>query len=247
MTRWKAALIHLSISVAIGLISVALIFGVWYPRPYSNAAGANELVVLLLGVDVVLGPLLTLVVFRAGKKGLRFDLAMIALVQICAFSYGMSVVVRARPAFVVGAIDRFTLVLANDLDPRDLAKTSNPQFRAPPWTGPRVVGAELPTDTNLRNELAFSGAGGKDIEKFPRYYVDYSRVAAQLLAHARPLDALRQKHPESTPTIDAWLHDHARDAASVMWVPMNSQRISLTMLLDRGTGDVLDALPIDPW
>ncbi|HEV7490359.1 MAG TPA: hypothetical protein VGO25_06105, partial [Rhodanobacteraceae bacterium] len=79
MTRWKASAVHLSISICVGLGAVALIFGVWYPPPYSHAVGADQLVVLLLGVDVVLGPLLTLVVFKSGKKSLRFDLSVIAL------------------------------------------------------------------------------------------------------------------------------------------------------------------------
>lgn len=146
MSRWKAAAIHLSISAAIGLVSAALIFGLWYPPPYSHAAGADELVLLLLGVDVVLGPLLTLVVFKTGKKSLRFDLSVIALIQACAFVYGMSVVVRARPAFIVGEIDRFVLVTAKDLDRTDLAQGRKPEFRSVPWTGPRLVAAEMPTD-----------------------------------------------------------------------------------------------------
>ncbi len=247
MSRWKAASIHLSISLAIGLISAALIFGVWYPPPYSRAMGALELVFLLMGVDVVLGPILTLVVFKSGKKHLRFDLAMIALFQACALSYGLSVVLRARPAFIVGEIDRFVLVGANQLDPLDLAKGSAPSFRGVPWTGPRIVGAELPTDTKLRSELLLSGASGKDVEKYPQYYVDYSRVVSQLLTRAKPLDGLRTKHPESIAPLDAWLHSHKRDAASVVWLPFTTPRMSLTMLLDRSSGQVLDALPVDPW
>lgn len=168
MSRWKAASIHLSMSMAIGLVSAALIFGVWYPRPYSQAMGAFELVFLRMGVDIVLGPLLTLAVFKTGKKYLRVDLAIIGLAQACALGYGLSVVVRAGPVFIVGEIDRFVLVSADDLDSSDLAKASNPQFRALPWTGPRILGAELPTDKKLRNELVFSGARGKDIEKFPQ-------------------------------------------------------------------------------
>ena len=178
MTRWKAAAIHLSISVCVGPAAAALIFGVWYPPPYSHAVGADQLILLLLGVDVVLGPLLTLVVFKSGKKSLRFDLTVIALLQVCAFLYGMSVVVRARPAFIVGRVDRFVIVSANDLDDEDFAKASDPQFRSAPWTGPKVIGAAVPTDTQLRNDVLFSSAGGKDLEKFPQYYTDYDAVAA---------------------------------------------------------------------
>jgi hypothetical protein len=247
MSRWKAAAIHISISALIGLISAALIFGLWYPRPYSHAAGADQLVLLLLGVDVVLGPLLTLIVFRTGKKGLRFDLAVIALAQACAFIYGTSVVVRARPAFVVGNIDRFSLVTANDIDPADYAKASKPEFRSAPWTGPRITGALPPTDVEERNNIVWAGPGGKDIDSMPQYYVDYPQVAATLLQKAKPLDQLLKNHAEEATQVEAWLHDHQRAAADVVWVPLKSRRASLVMLLDRRDGTPLDALSIDPW
>lgn len=247
MSRWKAAAIHLSISVSIGLVSVALIFGVWYPPPYSQAAGAGELVLLLLGVDVMLGPLLTLVVFKAGKKGLKFDLTLIAVVQACALLYGMSVVTRARPAFIVAAVDRFVLVTANDLDPADLVQGSKPEFRSVPWTGPKLTGIKLPTEPKEHNDLVFSGAAGKDVDKFPKYYVDYEESAPKLLEHAKPLDALRTKHTEANTTLDIWLRKNRMDTAYVVWVPLASEQQPMTILLDRRDGRILGALAIDPW
>lgn len=247
MSRWKAAAIHLSISAAIGLIAAMLIFGLWYPPPYSEATGALELVMLLLGVDLILGPLLTLTVFRAGKKGLKFDLIVIAAMQACAFLYGMSVVTRARPVFIVATIDRFVLVSANDLDPADLAEGREPEFRSLPWTGPRLVGATMPTDAKERTDLLFSGLAGKDLERYPKYYVDYARVAQELLRHAQPLDALRQKLPQSARVLEDWLQRHKRSASEISWLPMTSNHTDMTTLLDAKTGAVVDSLPMDPW
>jgi len=248
MSRWKAAGIHLSINAVVAALAAALIYGVWYPRPYSQAAGAGTLVLLLLGVDLVLGPLLTLVVFKAGKKGLKFDLAAIAFLQACAFVYGLHVVAAARPAFIVGVIDRFSLVIANDLDSADLAKATAPEFRSAPWTGPRIVGAQMPKDWQSRNQVLFSGTAGKDLDEFPQYYVPYSQVAHALTSRAVSLDTLKQKHPESTPVINAWLQAHPDYLASnVVALPLAAHKQSLTMLLDRTKGTVLDALPINPW
>ena len=247
MSRWKAASIHLLISAVVGLISATLIFGVWYPPPYSSAMGAGELVVLLLGVNIVLGPLLTLVVFKSGKKYLRLDLAIIALAQACALVYGISVVVGARPVFIVGQIDRFVVVAANNLDPADLAKGSQPEFRSLPWTGPRLVGAQLPTDPKEAADLMYSSIAGKDIEKYPKYYVDYNRVSEALIKRAKPLNELYKKHPEAAKAVDAWLRKHQRDSAGVVWLPMIARRSDMTMLLDPATRQPLDALPIDSW
>lgn len=248
MSRWKAAAIHLSINAIVALLAATLIYGVWYPRPYGQAAGAGRLTVLLLGVDLVLGPLLTLVVYKAGKKGLKFDLTAIAVMQACAFLYGLHVVAVARPAFIVGVVDRFELVIANDLDAEDLAEATDPAFRSVPWTGPRVVGAQMPKDWQSRNKVLFSGTAGKDLDQFPQYYVPYPQVAQTLLSHATPLDTFKQKHPSSAQPIDAWLRDHpASQAGNVVTLPLASRKQSLTMLLDRETGHILDALAIDPW
>ena len=245
MSRWKAAAIHLSISAAIGLVAAVLIFGVWYPSPYSYATGALELVVLLMGVDIVLGPLLTLAVFKSGKKGMKFDLSVIALLQAGAFLYGMSVVVKARPVFVVGAVDRFTLVSANGIAANDLAE-GKPPYNRLSWTGPRLVGAELPTDKSERNDLLFAGLAGRDLERMPKYYVDYPVAAAGLLKRARELSQLRTAHPSAAKPIDAWLRSHQRHEQDILWLPILSKN-DTTMLLDRDTGTPLDALPIDPW
>lgn len=247
MSRWKAAAIHLSISALIGLVSAILIFGVWYPRPYGQATGANELVLLLMGVDVVLGPLLTLAVFRSGKRGLKFDLAVIALLQVCAFSYGMSIVVRARPAFVVAVIDRFNLVLANDLDAAELAKAQRTEFRAAPWTGPKVVGSQRPSDAAARSEVLLSGLSGKDIERMPQYYVDFASVAQQILQRAKPLDSLRSKTPDAGEIVATWRREHASQVERVAWIPLEAPQGSFTMLVDKTTALPIDVLPVSPW
>jgi len=245
MSRWKAAAIHLTISAVIGIVAAILIFGVWYPSPYSYATGALKLVVLLMGVDLVLGPVLTLAVFKAGKRGMKFDLAVIAILQTCAFLYGMSIVTRARPVFVVGVLDRFVLVAADDVVRESLEKAAPPNNRLP-WGGPRLVGARLPSDPKERSDLLFKSLGGGDVENRPEYYIPYEAIAPELLKKASPLAELRKKRPEAAHAIDDWLRSHGRSDADVVWLP-NAAKNDTTMLMDAATGMPLDAVPIDPW
>lgn len=247
MSRWKAAAIHLSISVAIGLMVLALLFLVWYPQPYFTAAGGQGLIIILLGVDIVLGPLLTLILFKSGKKNLALDLCLIAAIQASALFYGLWVIAQARPVFIVAAIDRFELVSATEIDPADLAKASKAEFRQLSWTGPHLVAARRPIDSGQRNTLLFSGFAGKDIQTFPEYYVEYADEVANLLKRAKPLSGLRQTKPETATRLKAWLEKHQREESSVVWLPINARKAALTMLLDAKTGEALDALPIDPW
>lgn len=246
MSRWKAAAIHLAISFLVGVVAAVLIFGLWYPAPYSSIGGASKLVLVLLGVDLAIGPLLTLIVYRQGKWGMRFDLAVISLLQVAALSYGMWVITFARPVFVVGAIDRFILVPADALDPADLAQGSQPEFRRLSWTGPLLVNAQRPSDHQQRNELLFSGAAGKDLEKFPKFYADYASSNADLLERARPLDDLTPI-PGAAAQINAWLGKTTKVRADVVWLPLIGRGGDAILLLERSNGAVLDTLPIASW
>jgi hypothetical protein len=247
MSRWKAAAIHLTISATIGLVVGALLFGVWYPPPYFHAAGADVLVLLLVSVDLTLGPLLTLVVFKAGKRGLRFDLAVIAIAQAAALVYGMSIVLESRPVFLLAVIDRFELIAANELAPADLAEGSAPEFRSLSWTGPRLAAAQKPKDWHERNKILFGKTGGKDIDELPKYYVDYTVAAPDLLKRAKPLDALPLRSDEDRAQLSKALASTHRARDGIAWVPIVARKASLTMLLDAQSGQPLRAIAINPW
>ncbi len=67
MTKRRAFAIHLTASVTIFLIFLGIMFFVWYPAPYFEIDGGWRVLRILAGVDVVLGPLLTLIVFEPGS------------------------------------------------------------------------------------------------------------------------------------------------------------------------------------
>ncbi|MCW9032447.1 MAG: hypothetical protein OQK58_13220, partial [Gammaproteobacteria bacterium] len=81
MSRFKAFSIHFAISFVIFLILLYFILVQWYPQPLFSTDGGWRVIRIIVGVDLIIGPFLTLIVFKSGKPGLKFDLAMIALVQ----------------------------------------------------------------------------------------------------------------------------------------------------------------------
>ncbi len=105
----KAAAIHLIISAIVIALFFAIIFFVWFPNGliYAGALDGLQLVVL---VDLVLGPLLTFVVFNRSKKSLKFDLSVIALIQLAALVYGGKTIYEERP--VLAVLGTFGLDLA---------------------------------------------------------------------------------------------------------------------------------------
>ena len=130
MINWKerlgAAGIHLGISLAIAALAALLVFGLWYPYPYREISGGRELFLLVVSVDVILGPLITLAVFNRAKPWmeLRRDLAVVALIQLAALGYGLWTVSVARPVHLVFEIDRFRVVHAIDVDEAQLGQAA---------------------------------------------------------------------------------------------------------------------------
>src|SRR6185436_558990 len=189
LNRLQAAGIHLALSVVLAATVLTALLFVWYPQPYFRLAGGAGLMMILIGVDVVLGPAMTLVVFNPAKKSLRFDLAVIAALQVAALAYGISVIAQARPAYVVFAGDRFTVVGANMIDGESLASAHAP-YDTLPVDGPKIVGAKMPTNAAEREKVMMLGLGGIDLPMLPRYYVPFAEIVADLQAKAQPIDGL---------------------------------------------------------
>ena len=243
MSRWKASGIQLTLScVIVGAVLVFMVM-VWYPPPLFRLAGGAGITVILAGVDVTIGPLITLIVFKSGKKGLKFDLACIALVQFAALAYGVHVVYVARPVYLVFAVDRFVLVTAKDLDPDDMAKASDPQFRGLPLGPPSYIAAVLPTDPKERTEVLFSSLGGKDVELMPRYYVPYEGEAKNAVRRAKDSGILLQRDPRA---VRGFLDSAGRSPDSVKFLPLRA-RADAAVLIDSSTGTPLGIVRVNPW
>jgi hypothetical protein len=246
VTRWQASGLHLLISIAVAAAVLTLMLSLWYPGPLFEAAGGNDLLFILVGVDVVVGPLITLVIFRSGKPGLKFDLAVIGVLQISALVYGMHAVYQARPAFIVFVADQFQVASAAQLDPEELAKAKYPEFRQPPLGGPMLAFADLPTDPKELRQFALVGMAGHDLQEFPRLYVPYAERIADVLAKSWPLARMRQLEPQSAKVVDAWLAQSGTREADVRYVPLRARRAWIAVLIDAKTAQPVKMLISDP-
>jgi hypothetical protein len=248
ITRVRAASLHLGISVFVAVVSVASMILVWYPPPLFQLLGGFELLLLLVGVDVTLGPLLTLVVFEAGKKGLKFDLSVIALLQLSALIYGASVVFVARPGYMIFVKDRFEVVRVVDVEPTHLAEAKIERFRSFPLGGPQFIGSVLPTEPNELQDLMLSSLqGGADVAQLPKYYADLDVVRGAIVQRAMPLDALKKLNPEAIATIDRLPEELGRKESELGFLPLQIRRYFATVIVDRTTRLPVKILDLRPW
>lgn len=247
MSRFKAAAIHLGISLFVVLIFLALMLGVWFPNGFFTLLGGSTLIYLISGVDVTLGPLLTLVVFKAGKKSLKFDLSVIALFQIAALIYGASVMFNSRPVFNVLEENIFKVTLASDFkDSTQLKLAKNPAWRQLSITGPVLVAAVEPTNPKERQAMVFASAAGLDWNVFPALYVDYDTQRDIALKNAKPLADLRKLSSENALVVRAFLKNQNRSEESFVYLPIVSGYIAMTAVLDAKNADFVKIIPITP-
>ncbi|MEM7208994.1 MAG: hypothetical protein AAF434_14320 [Pseudomonadota bacterium] len=89
ISKTKAFTAHLAISVLIfAVLSWFLLFR-WFPGELFFIDGGWQGMRIIAAVDLVLGPMLTLIFYKPGKPKVVFDLAIIAVVQTCALTYGV--------------------------------------------------------------------------------------------------------------------------------------------------------------
>lgn len=243
-SRWRASGIHLLLSAGIAIVAIILMLKVWYPPPLFTAEGGNDLLFIMIGVDVVIGPLITLIIFKAGKPGLRFDLAVIALVQASALAYGCHIMFVARPVFIAFVVDQFEIVRATDLDPADVAQARHAPFRSLPLTGPVFVALDMPADKNeLKTLISDAMSGGKVVQHLPRYYVPYADQRKQAIEQSQPLESALKRGGGFATLAEKYLAESGRKVADLRLLRLVSRRGWGAALIDANTGDVVQLLP----
>jgi hypothetical protein len=244
-TRWRAAGAHLLISACVAAAVLGVMLAVWYPPPLFEAMGGSGLALILVGVDVVIGPALTLVVFRSGKPGLKFDLAAIAVFQLAALVYGCHIISLARPAFIVFVKDQFQIATVVELPPERLAAARYPQYRSPSWLGPVLVFGDWPKDFAEQQQLLFASLGGEDLQHFPQYYAPYEQGKDQILARAQPLSEVRRVEPVVAKVIDAWLARSGVEEQRLRYVRLRGRNAWVGVLIDRLSAEPVKMLVVE--
>lgn len=244
--RAVAGATHLGVSVLIALTAMAVIFFVWYPSPLSGAQGVDRLVLIMIGVDVVVGPLITTLIFVRGKKGLRFDLAVIAAMQTLALLYGLKAIHGGRPAYVVFNVDRFDVVARAEVDPESLSRVTDQDLR-PSAFGPRWVAAELPADSEQRSNLMFSAvSGGPDLPQLPEYFVPLEVMRDAMLKHLHPLHELRALNDLNDAAWRNFLGGLGRSETELGYLPLRANARDGAVVLDAQTAGIVAVRLVTP-
>ena len=246
--RFRAAGIHLGISLAVAVLAATLVFGVWYPYPYREISGGRELFLILVTVDVLLGPLITLAIFNRAKprNELRRDLAFVGLIQLLALGYGLWTVFVARPVHLVFEFDRFRVVHAIDV-PSDLMDKVPAGIDALPLGGPTLLSVRPFRDRKEETEATLVALQGIALGARPDLWQPYAAGRARVLQAARPVEQLKARFGPSAAQIDAVLLRTGRNAGNTVYLPLAGRKAFWTAFVDPATADVVAYMPLDSF
>lgn len=192
-SRIYAASAHLGGTLVVATLSYTAIIYYWFPYPFHRMMGGDDLFKLLLCVDIVLGPCLTILVFNTskGSRQLLFDIGAIVLVQIAALCYGLHAAYAARPVAIVFEVDRFRVVTASDVKLEELP-LAQAKWRSLPNSGVWVLGTRSSSSSEILTSVEMA-LDGFDIAQRPSYWQEYDLSRKDAIARSLQLLPVYQR------------------------------------------------------
>jgi hypothetical protein len=247
--RLKASAVHFAICLIVLTAAALFFFTVLYPGIFAYISGIGNVFLILVLVDLVIGPLITFIVFNTKKKELMRDLVIVVLIQLAALFYGLWVMWSARPVFAVFNIDRFDVVYANELNASSFNPVSDKEYNHMPFWGPKIIGARLPSDTDEANKIIMSAISGEgDLQYMPKYYLSYSSVAVDVIRSAKPITDLRKYNKDREAEVEEVLRRYSSQSDKIGYLPMKGKFHDVTVIVTKNDGEILEfnkLLPID--
>lgn len=239
--RIKAFLIHASVSIIIALICLYVVFFLWHPYPLAKAVGVVDIFILMITIDTILGPMLTLLLAREGKKGLKFDLSLVILLQLSALTYGIHSILNNRPVWIAFDILRFELVQANDIH-IDNTKNISPYYKKKNWFGPKFVAIIPPKNTKERNERTFTQIEtGLAPSMQPHLYMPLSKSWSEIQKKEKKLEVLKKYNKPSD------IRRVLTNQEITGWLPLTAYNKPMVVLLNTKQKKIVNIVQLKPY
>ena len=243
-SKLKASITHLVLSAIVIGVLLAFVFLYWYPGAIANIAGLSTIVMMMVAIDLTLGPLLTFIVYKPGKRGLVFDLTIIGAFQIAAMAYATHTIYEGHPIYITYAADRFTLITANEVDPQ---KAKLAIFKKSKLAGPTIAYAKQPDDPKEAGKIMLDVVltGAPDIDKRPELYDTFDKHLVDVFS--KSIDPEKMLKHEATKAELMKFTDKHGHQDKFAFLPLSGQGKDVIWALDKKTGKPVDVININPW
>ncbi|MDR7016002.1 TfpX/TfpZ family type IV pilin accessory protein [Acinetobacter sp. 3657] len=240
--RLKFFLGHLSISLIIVLFVVLLVFIIWYPFPLAKAVGVTHILLMLMMIDVIVGPVLGWLVYKEGKKTLIMDLTVIILIQLSALVYGIFTIQQGRPAWIVFNVDQFEVVRNNEIYHKNIMLAES-GFQKSPLLGPKFVAVQFSEDPKQKQQEMFDEVlNGIFLSQRPERYNDLVKVKVDIQRRAQNLNLLDQYNDQGS--VKEILKKYPQ---ATSFIPLKANAVDMTVLINTEKGEVIKIVDLRPW
>src|ERR1700727_314427 len=191
--RLKLFSLHLLSSATVLTLILGSLYLGWYRWPGWYLTDVTQVVLVMICVDVVLGPTLTFIIAnqKKSRRELTRDIGIIVALQLCALTYGSVQLWNGRPLYYAFSENVLQLVQAYDIDPSEakLGREQNPGW-APHWYSlPRWIWAPLPQDPDERKKIFGAAISGcADVISMPRYFKRWEEGLPSLRGQLKKVD-----------------------------------------------------------
>ena len=232
ISKLKATGVHLSLSIVIFIALVYQIYYNWYPQPYFSIDGGWQGIQIIAAVDLVLGPLITFLIFDLSKsrREILFDLLTIAVIQFSALAYGIHVTHGQRPVAVAmigqyvisGTKEQFggKLESASDLYPYSDER-------------PPIIYADLQLDQRTLKEITNIDLWGNVLEYVQKHARDPRAELAAALERMQPAFSTMLDDLDSRKDFDTWLAQNGKKQDEVMICRLAGRYGEVWLVFDR--------------
>lgn len=255
--NFKAFIYHFIFSFAlIGGLSLFVV-KLWYPDIWASELGGYKLILMMLLLDLGVGPLCVGLSYKAHKslKEKTLDVSIITLCQLAFFAWGAWTVSISRPVYIVFDTDRFEMTVDQDVD-RSKLPESGMFSHLPLLRGMKMAIVDLETtvpDEEARIEVNNNSVFGMDISKNPSYYVPYEgKNLEKVLKRAKGYDIFA-KNEDARAQADAIIQKHTMTEDQFKWLPIRyfspqeQGQLFLTAVIDPKTAEIIDYILLDPY
>lgn len=241
-SRFYAMGLHGLFSLVLLFIALFFVFRLWYPTPLDKAMGVTQVFWVILAIDLILGPLLTFVIFNPKKKELKWDLLFIVLIQVLAYLYGLHAVAQGRPVWQVFVVDDIELVRAVDLQ-SDVNIKNDHEYKAKLFSSPRWIAAVYSSNLDIARQQKQDEMFGKSLASRPETYQPLEVRVEKIKAKIRNVDDLFKFNAKKD--VEQILSDY-KNTKIIGFLPVKGLESDMTVLIG-DNAQPIQIVDLRPW
>ncbi len=219
----RIALTHLLVSLIIALFVAALVVLIWYPTPYRQILSINFILILMVCVNTICGPMLSLVLMSPKKRllELRVDLGMVGVVQVVILCCSLWLIFMVRPVIVAFDKDRLVIVTANEIQYDELMQAPE-ALRDIPFFNRQFVGLRAPKDGHEFVESTLQQLSGLGPAQRPSWWLPWVDAMPNMMQKSRPLSDLMAARPQQRPILTRAISKTGIAIKSLRFIPITA-------------------------